>query len=197
MAIVKFAGRLAFPSIFEPSSIDGGALRYSAAAILADTHNAALLRCGSVPCGAAAVAAVNAAITEAATEKWKDKAPALLTSLRATDKLCLHVGDTKAQYDGFAGNHFVSTGNEARPTIVDRNGSPLVAGDGRPYAGCYCIFNVEVWAQDNKWGKRVNATLRSIQFVADGDSFAAGAPPAQPGEFDNLDEGAETAGEFA
>ena len=49
---------------------------------------------------------------------------------------------------------------------------------------------VNVWAQDNKYGKRVNAQLLGVQFYADGDSFGGGAVGSVD-DFDDLAEGAE------
>jgi hypothetical protein len=70
---------------------------------------------------------------------------------------------------------------------VDKDRSPLVSADGRPYSGCYVNAQVEVWAQDHKsFGKRINAQLLGVQFVEDGDSFQAGAPPANPEDFGDL-----------
>lgn len=39
---------------------------------------------------------------------------------------------------------------------------------------------VEFWAQDNNYGKRVNATLLGVQFVRDGAAFAGGTTGAAP-----------------
>jgi len=66
----------------------------------------------------------------------------------------------------------------------------LTEKDGRPYGGCYVNVSLDIWVQDPKGekaknGKRINATLRGIQFMADGDAFAGGAP-ADPEEFDDL-----------
>ena len=46
---------------------------------------------------------------------------------------------------------------------------------------------VDFWAQDNQFGKRVNATLTGVQFVRDGDSFG-GARVAAADDFDVLDD---------
>jgi hypothetical protein len=129
-----------------------------------------------------------------AKDKWKDKAAAVYTSLEKTDKLALHDGDTKAQYDGVAGNFFVSAAAQesARPTVIDGNKAPLTAKDGKPYAGCYVNASIDLWAQDNKYGKRINAQLRGVQFAADGDAFSAGRP-ADSDEFEEVTEGADAA----
>jgi hypothetical protein len=34
---------------------------------------------------------------------------------------------------------------------------------------------VEVWAQDNQHGKRINASLLGVQFVRDGEKLAGGS----------------------
>lgn len=183
--ILKFKGRLSFPTLFVAEQINGeGEPKFTAVALLSAVEDAATIKL------------IDQAIVTEAKEKWKDKADGVLATLRAQDRLCLHNGDTKPQYDGFAGNQFLSASNASRPTVIDRDKTPLIAADGRPYAGCYCIFNVEIWAMDNKWGKRVNATLRGVQFHSDGDAFSASAP-ASSDEFEDLGTGADAAAEFA
>jgi len=50
--------------------------------------------------------------------------------------------------------------------------------NGKPYAGCYVNMSIRLWAQDNQFGKRVNAQLRAVQFVKDGEAF--GDKPVDP-----------------
>ena len=35
---------------------------------------------------------------------------------------------------------------------------------------------LDIYAQDNGYGQRINATLKGVQFIADGEAFAGGAP---------------------
>jgi hypothetical protein len=84
---------------------------------------------------------------------------------------------------------FVSSRNKTRPLVIDRDKSPLTAQDGRPYAGCFVHASIELWAQDNAYGKRINASLRGVQFFKDGDAFAGGGA-ASDDEFDDIAEGA-------
>jgi hypothetical protein len=171
--------RLAFPSLFEPVSVNGeGKPRYSATLIIPPDHPQ--------------LEEIRQKIEVVAREKWKDKATALLHSLYKTGKVALHDGDEKAQYDGFAGNFFISASAQenAPPTVIDRDRSPLSAKSGRPYAGCYVNASLEFWAQDNAYGKRINAQLRGVQFYKDGDSFSAGRP-ASSDEFEDVSEGAD------
>ena len=171
--------RLAFPSLFEPTTVNGeGNPRYSAAFILPAEHPQ--------------IDEIRKKIEAVAREKWKDKAASTLTSLYKTGKVALHDGDEKAQYDGFAGNFFVtaSAQENAAPTVIDRDRSPLTQRSGRPYPGCYVNASLEFWAQDNAYGKRINAQLRGVQFYKDGDSFSAGRP-ASSDEFEDVSEGAD------
>ncbi len=163
--------RLAFPSLFEPSSYGEGEPAYSATLIM-DPQQAEV---------------VEKALAAVAREKWGAKGDAQLKALRATGKVCLRDGDEKPDYDGFAGMMFVAARSKTRPTVVDGQRQPITERDGRIYAGCYVNASVEVWAQDNAYGKRVNATLRGIQFVRDGEAFGGGRPAAAD-EFDELEE---------
>lgn len=143
------------------------------------------------------IAALEDAFEEIAKEKWGAKAPAVLKELKAKDRLALHDGDTKSSYDGFEGMMFVTTRSKVRPTVIDRDRSPLTAADGKPYSGSYCNVIIELWAQDNQYGKRINAQLKGVQFVKDGDSFGGGGVAAQADEFDDLGEGADAEDDIA
>jgi len=136
------------------------------------------------------VKAINATIESVATEKWGAKSKDILKQMRAQDKTCLHNGDTKATYAGFPGNMFVPARNPLRPTVVDRDKTPLVASDGKPYSGSYVNAVLELWAQDNKYGKRINATLMGVQFYADGEAFSGGGV-ASDDDFDDVSSGAD------
>lgn len=135
-----------------------------------------------------------AAIDAVDKEKWTSKADVMLKQIRAADKTALHNGDTKAQYAGYEGMMFVNARNPVRPTALDADKTPLQATDGRIYAGCYVNAVLEFWAQDNKFGKRVNATLMGVQFFRDGDAFSGGGA-ASDDDFDDVTAGAES-GDF-
>ena len=166
-------------ALFEPETFNGeGEPAFGGAWLLAKDHPQ--------------VAEINAALLAVAKEKWGAKGQEVFDSLKAKDKLALHDGDTKSEYDGFAGNLFIASRSKVRPTVVDRDRSPLVQADGRPYSGCYCNVIVEFWAQDNSYGKRINAQLKGVQFVKDGDAFGGGGTAASAEEF-GVVEGADAA----
>lgn len=166
--------RLAFPSLFKATAVNDGEPRYSASFIM--------------PPGHPSIAVIEKAMQAVAKEKWGKDAGAVFKALKAQDKLCLHDGDTKASYEGFEGNLFVSASAKPvkRPTLIDGRRNRLEESDGKLYAGCYVNAIIELWAQDNNWGKRINASLSGVQHVGDGDSFGGGASVAGEEEFPEL-----------
>lgn len=166
--------RLAFPALFEAKTVNGeGEPAYSAAFLMAPDHPA--------------VAKLRAGFDAIGKDKWGAKWPDIKKAMEKADKTCLHDGDTKSDYAGFEGQMFVSSRNKTRPLVIDGDKSPLTQADGRPYAGCYVHASIELWAQDNKYGKRINASLRGVQFYKDGDAFAGGGA-ASDDEFDSVDD---------
>ncbi len=166
--------RLAFPALHEPSAFAGSDDKsFQGAFIFGPNHPARK--------------AIEDACWAVAQEKWGAKAKGVYDSLVKADKLAIHDGDTKSDYEGYAGNFFLNARNKAKPTVRDVDGkTDLVAQDGKPYAGCYVVALVEIYAQDNSYGKRINASLRGVQFYKDGDAFN-GSAPASDEEFDDLE----------
>lgn len=169
--------RIAFPNLFEAKAVANDPKskpRFSAAFIID-------------PKGAGAKA-LKAAVEETALAKWGAKASAILAELKAKDRIAFREGPLTKEgkpYEGFEGMFSLNASSETRPLVLGRDKSMLTAQDGKPYGGCYVNVTVELWAQDNQWGKRINASLKGVQFVKDGDAFGGGAP-ASPEEFDDL-----------
>ena len=141
-----------------------------------------------------------AAIEAVAKEKWGAKAAAILAEIKKKGDLgyqeSAKTNSEGEVYDGFADMFTLNASNKTRPLALDRDKSQLSAADGRPYSGCYVNASVEFWAQDNEYGKKINATLKGVQFVRDGDAFGGGAP-ASPDDFDDLGVENETADDLA
>jgi hypothetical protein len=176
MALRINNARLAFPQLFEAKTVNGEGEPAFSAALLIDPKDP------QIP-------AIKAAIEEVAREKWGAKAEENMKRIIASDKTALHNGDLKSECEGFQGMLYISARNKTRPLVIDKDKTPLNQVDGKPYAGCYVNASIELWAQDNKYGKRINASLRGIQFVKDGDAFAGGGT-AKDDEFDDIAEGA-------
>lgn len=102
------------------------------------------------------------------------------------DKICLKDGDD-IDYAGYAGHMSIKASNGKRPMVLDRDRSPLTEDDNRIYAGCYVNAIIDLWAQDNQYGKRINANLLGVQFFKDGEPFADGVA-ANADDFDVFDD---------
>lgn len=164
--------RLAFPDLFVAKAVNAGDTPRFGAQLIVEK-------------GSANEAAIDAAITEVANAKWGAKADDNLKILKAKAKICFLDGDLKSEYQGFAGNMSLSAGNTVRPTVVGRDRAPLTEADGIVYSGCYVNAIVEIWAQENTHGKRINCSLRGIQFSHDGEAFSGGGV-ASADEFEEL-----------
>lgn len=147
--------RLSFPAIFTPKAMANDPKSkptYSATFIMDKVKNAA------------DIAKLKAAAEFAKKQQWPNKA--------VSPKMFLHDGSEKADTDGYGdGVMYVSARNPKPIFIGDQKLVPLKEEDGKPYAGCYVNAVVRVWAQDNEYGKRINAALGNIQFLRDGPAF--------------------------
>lgn len=182
MKIAIKNARLAFPTLWTPrkaSDAPDAKAKFGATFILEPSNPV--------------VEEIAKAIVEVAKAKWADKHAGILSKLKEDKRICFSrqpkANSNGEPYDGFVGMCWISASADVRPGVFDANRSPLTSADGRPYGGCYVNGSIELWAQDNKYGKRINATLRGVQFLRDGDAFAA-TRPAQADEFEDMSAGA-------
>ncbi len=120
---------------------------------------------------------VREAIRALVNETWKGKSP-------GSERLCLREGNTK-EYDGYGDDvMFLAANSPKRPVVVARDRSAVTPSDAQwPYAGCYVNGVINLWAQDNQYGKRVNAELLGVQFWNDGEAFGGGGQRASEDDF--------------
>lgn len=167
MANIKIRNaRLSFPSVFNKAVFNGVEGKYEATFLFpkSDTET-------------------YEAITNAIEALKKENKGAKV----ASDKLCIKDGD-EIEYEGYEGMWAVKASNSKRPTVINRDKTPLVEDDDVIYAGCYVNGVIDLWFQNNQYGKRINANLLGLQFVKDGEPFADGAKVASADEFDELDD---------
>jgi len=153
---------------------------------IADSKPAFQARCLIPKTNTALVAKIKEAEDEVALEKWGVKAENIMASIRANDDGLLKDGDKKTELEGFADHWFVNVKSDTRPTVVNPAREPIVLDDGIVYSGCVMNVHVEVWAQDNKYGKKVNCQVTGAQFVRDADAFTGSATPDKPEDFADL-----------
>ena len=170
--------RLSFPNLFKARAFEEGKDAKFDASFLIHPKDSVVDIDGTKFKGKAAIQAIEGLMEVTATEKFgKGKIPKGIT-------YCLHDGNEK-EYDGYAGHHFMPASESRRPILLNRDKTPLVESDGVLYAGCYVNALLNLWVQDNKFGKRVNANLKGVQFLRDGEPFGAGNS-ADADDFDDL-----------
>lgn len=161
--------RLAFPSIFETSSFGEGEPAYSAKFIIPPDHPQA--------------AELKAAVLAVAKEKWGEKGESVLKLLKEDKKVAFIEGPYKNKktgevYAGFEGNWTLSTRNGGKspmkPSAFDAQNKAVEASDGVIYNGCFVDASIELYPQDNTYGRRINCSLRGLRFAGHGESFGGG-----------------------
>lgn len=179
---VKLKGvRLSFPDLFEAAQFEGkGPFSYRASFLVepnSENHKALIK-----------------AKEDTFKEEFKDKWKSVMANADDDSKLRFLVDGNKKEYDGYAGMIAVSAKRDqskGRPLLLDKDKSELSQTSGKPYAGCYVNATIEVWAQNNQYGKTVRAQLLAVQFAKDGDAFGAGSATGSPDEFEDLSVGDE------
>lgn len=169
---------MAFPALAEPQSFGEGEPAYGAKFPIAPNSEHQKL--------------IEDAMLAEAKETWKDKGESVLAMLVEDGKVAFvkkvyRSKKTGEPYEGFEGAHYLSTRNaKTQPTVFNQYGEP-VTGKGdierQAYSGAVVNASVEVWAQDNKWGRRINCTLRGVMLTGEGKNFGGSAAPASADEF--------------
>jgi hypothetical protein len=169
---------LAFPSLAEPQSFGEGDPAYGAKfPIEPNSENAKL---------------IEDAIKAEAKEAWKDKADSVLAMLVEDGKVAYSRREYRSKktgepYAGFEKTFYLGTRNASvQPSVYDQYGEPVVGKaeiTRKAFSGAIVNASVEVWAQDNKWGRRINCSLRGIMLTGEGQSFGGGSSPASADEF--------------
>ena len=154
--------RLSFANIFEPKGFNGSEPRYSANFLISKQDNENINK-------------VREAIKAVAKLEWNTDVPKF-----KENQLCLRDGDGET-WGGYADHFFVSSGNKLKVAVRDLDGTDLTKqsednnpGD-KPFSGDYVNAVIEVWAQNNNYGKRINANLVGVQYVKTGSRFSKGS----------------------
>ena len=123
--------RLSFPSLFKTEQYAGEDTEKYAATFLipkSDTKT---------------VTAIEQACKQALIEKYGEgKVPKGF-------KMPLVDGDDK-EYQGYADHVCIKANTKKRPTLVNRDKTPIAEEDGILYGGCYVNASIDVWVMDNR-----------------------------------------------
>lgn len=168
--------RLSFNDLFEARAFEGGTPKFSATVLIpkdSDTHKELLTH-----------------IRQVAKAQWADKAPAILRTCEGnTQRWPLKDGDLAVdaegnQRQGWDAHWAIKGSSPTRPLIINRDRSQLTEQDGKPYSGCYVNVKLDIWAQDNKFGKAINVKLLGIQYWAEGERFGSSGSVAKEDDFE-------------
>jgi hypothetical protein len=162
--------RISFPNLFQTSVFAGEDTgKYDATFILDKEDHKDLIK------------EIKVKMKGLADEKLKGKMP-------ADDKLCLKDGD-ETERDEQQGCYVLKASTKKRPMVLDRDRAPVVESDNVIYPGAYVNSIVTLWAQDNAYGKRLNASLDGVMFCEHGEPF--GPPPIAADEFDAFEDASD------
>ena len=162
--------RLSYPHLFKAKGFgrdQTGEKKFSATAIIDPDTKA----------GRANMDLLDDAIAAAKEAKWGNKPPKL-----KGDKLCFRDGDDDA--DETKGMMVCVASNSKRPITLDENGDDVTEADDVLYGGCYVDMIVRIWAQDNEFGQRINASLEGVKYRDEGEAFS-GHIKTTAGDFDD------------
>lgn len=165
--------RLSFAHLFTPTAFAEGQQAKFQASFLLDPSNKA---------HASKIKEIEQKIEALAKEKFRGKIPNSL-------KKCLKEGNDTGEtspYEGYEDMMYISANSNKRPVIIDRNRAPLQEEDGVVYSGCYVNAIIDLWVQNNQYGKRVNAEVKAVQFYRDGEAFTGRGVDVE-NEFEDLD----------
>lgn len=152
--------RLSYPHLDKPYKKEGdpGVAKYGVVGLLPkDTHKAAKK------------------LIEEEIEKVLKEAK---VKALASDKKCLRDGDESGKEE-HEGSWTLSAREERRPILKESNDGELTTVEPEDaketfYGGCWASLLIELWFQNNKHGKRVNASLRAVTKKADDEAFGEG-----------------------
>ena len=162
-ATIVVEGLLAFAQqIFTAESFESGGTEYYGTQLLIDPNSES-------------AKVLNATIEAVRTGAKLGKVKA--------DRICVSDGDD-TEYPSHQGMMVLRAARQAkkgRPLTVDNLLHPCVQEDNLLYSGAKARLRVNIWAQDNKWGKRINAELLVAQFIEHGDQIGGGMTPSVEG----------------
>ena len=154
--------RLSFAHVFEPQP---GMINEETGKPGEPKYGASFLIDPATEDGKTNLANLKKAAEQVKKAQWGDNIPKL-----RPDRVCVRDGSLE-EWDGYEGMIYVRATNSKKPPTVDRDRSELSKESGKLYSGCYVNAVVRIWAQDNKFGKRLNASLEGVQFLRHGDAF--------------------------
>lgn len=139
-----------------------------------------------LPKGSLSLKEAEKAMLATAEARWPGKGKQIIAQITGNNnRCCLQDGD-KTSYDGFEGQMSIRGKSKTRPTIINRDRSPVGEADGIIQSGDYVNAIIDFFGYDNP-AKGVSAGLSGVQFVRKGEALSGGRA-ADPDAFEDLGE---------
>ena len=174
-AVIKLPNvRLSFAqSLFEASAFEEGQVKKYGATFLLDPEHG--------PHRKAVKQIKKAAAELTAQQDWDEDVKLKVQCFGLED-------DARTGYDGWEDMFFIRAKNTSRPVTVNKDLTPVTESDGVIYSGCYVNATINLWSIHHvRGGKQINANLRGVQFVRDGEEFSGRPKVRAEEEFDPVD----------
>ena len=167
--------RLSYVNVFKARAMnEGQEPKYSTQIIIPKDHSQ--------------IKELKKSIVEAAKEEF----PKLIkdNKLPVKIKSPLRDGDEEREDEPevYGGMYFFNTTNRNRPTVVDRDTTPLTEDDNVIYSGCYANVIIDIKAYDTAGNKGVTAYLGGVQFKKDGEALGGKGVAADDFDEEEADE---------
>jgi Protein of unknown function (DUF2815) len=123
-------------------------------------------------------------IRVAAQHEWPQDFEEVLQAAKAKQWIALRRGEVgKPGVDHYRGRLYISSSNKSRPRLVDANAIEVPSNSPLFYSGCWVNAIITFWAQNNKYGKKINCELNGLQFLKDDERLGGGGRVAGADEF--------------
>lgn len=180
--------RLSFPDLFRAKAFEEGSTPKFGCDLIVVPETQVLAVTAD---GTKKKTTMDKVLAAVAKEAWGDKGGKMLASLESKQK-CLRDGDTRTNndgdtYEGYEGCEYITAKNTRKPTVVDRDRTPLTEEDPRPYSGCFVNAKIDVYPNTKAKTRGIFAALMGVQFAKDGDALGGGGV-ASAEDFDELDD---------
>ena len=166
--------RVSFPTVFEADSFNGGAPKFSVAAVWDPSRFTAAEK--------KLWQAMLDLCDEVSMERFKKR----MKDLPGNFKKAIRDGAEKAELAGYGeGKLFANLSSRMKPGLIDRDRTPILNQDDF-YPGCYARATVSAYSYDQGGGKGVALGLQNLQKIADGERLDSRTDAAEDFGDDDL-----------
>lgn len=149
--------RISFPDLFSPAVVDGKEGSFGATFLLDKKSNIDVIN--------EIEKHIEFLIK---TELKGGKVPA--------DRRCLKDSDLVSR-DEYPNDCMVlGARSQTQPRVLKPNSHDDAKdmSESKVYSGCHVDAKISLWAQNNQWGKRINAQLITVRYRGEGEAFTSG-----------------------